>query len=194
MKIKVVVAGLAAAMLVALVGCGSGATHDRLSSQSLQSRWWTWAAAEPEPTNPVADQDGSFCGRNQPRDVWFLAGTFGTQVKRTCSVPDGVPVAFPLLNTIAEPADCADFMSTAKGSAVLDGKKVDSDTYQAELIAVRGVTDNPVTGTTGRVFTTGCGIWVQLAPLKPGKHKLTIRGQSDDFSVGVDYALTVDAP
>jgi hypothetical protein len=216
-KIKAVGAGLVAIALAALLGCGAEATggaedpvkraqpeasstsatpsdsHARLAPDVLQSRWWTWASAEPERTNPVADQDGSECGRNQPKDVWFLAGTFGTQAERECSVPNGVPLAFPLVNMIGEPADCADFMSAAKGSALLDGKRLDSDTHQGETIVVRSVADNAVTGTEGRFTTTGCGLWVQLPPLEPGDHALTIRGRSDGFAVGVDYVLTVDA-
>jgi hypothetical protein len=193
-KIKTVGAGLTAVVLAALVGCGrTESSQERLTSEDLQSRWWTWASAEPEPTNPVADQDGGACGRNQSTDVWFLAGTFGTQVKRTCSVPRGTPLAFPLVNRIGEPADCADFMRTAEGSAVLDGEKVDSDAHQGDRIAVRSVAGNPVTGTEGQFTTTGCGLWAQLPPLEPGRHTLTIRGRSGDFTLGVDYTLTVDA-
>ena len=210
MKIKTGGAGLMTMVLAALVGCGgspaegsedstapaSGAPSSaqaRLSPEDLQSRWWTWAMSEPERTNPVADEDGSECERNQPQDTWFLAGTFGTQAERTCSIPAGVPVAFPLVNQMGTPVDCAAFMSTAKGSAVLDGKKVDSETFRGETISVQGVADNPVTGTGERFTATGCGLWVQLPPLKSGKHTLTIRGQAQDFSVGVDYSLTVDA-
>ncbi|MFE9171937.1 hypothetical protein ACFYNZ_20995 [Streptomyces kebangsaanensis] len=70
---------------------------------------------EPESTNPVADQGGRACDRNQPRDVWFLAGAFGTRARRTCNAPDGVLIAFPLLNRIGKPADRAVFMSAAEG-------------------------------------------------------------------------------
>ncbi|MEU4008779.1 signal protein [Streptomyces pseudogriseolus] len=195
MKRTMVGAGVAAVVLAALVGCGAGATdgEGRLSSAELQGRWWTWASSEPEPTNPVADQDGSACGRNQPQDVWFLAGTFGTQVERACSIPDGVPLAFPLVNTIGSSADCAAFMKTAEGSAVLDGDKVDADAHQAETIEIRSAPGNPVTGTDGAYSATGCGLWVQLPALEAGEHTLKIRGRADGFSVGVDYTLTVDA-
>ncbi|WP_405645872.1 signal protein [Streptomyces sp. NBC_00019] len=214
-------AGLVGMMLAALVGCGGSASGDsdgspeagaqtteaaaasvspadsasqaRLSSEVLQSRWWTWAASEPEATNPVADEDGRECGRNQRKDVWFLAGTFGTRAERTCAVPGGVPLAFPLVNLVADPAGCAEFMSTAEGSAVLDGEKVDVETSRGETISVEGVAGNPVTGTGERFTATGCGLWVQLPPLRSGKHTLEIRGRSQDFSVGVDYALTVES-
>ncbi|WP_328943610.1 signal protein [Streptomyces sp. NBC_00250] len=209
MKIKVGRAALTAVVLSVSVGCGAGTagpgTGERtaapssasppaargLSSRDLQSRWWTWAASEPERTNPVVDQDGSACARNQAKDVWFLAGSFGDRVKRTCTVPDGVPLAFPLVNLVADPSSCEGFMSAAKGSATLDGKRIDSEEHPGERISVLGVADNPVTGTDGRTFGTGCGLWVQLPPLEPGPHVLTIRGESGDLAVAVDYSLDV---
>lgn len=168
-------------------------TGTRLASGVLQSRWWTWAASEPEGTNPVADESGSQCARNQAGDVWFLAGTFGTQVTRACTVPEGIPIAFPLVNLVADEADCADFMSTAEGSAVLDGEKVDPDEIAGDEISAQAVAGNPVTGGDGDFTGTGCGLWVQMPALDPGEHSLTIRGRSGDFSVGVDYLLTVEA-
>ncbi|MCM2515152.1 signal protein [Streptomyces griseoincarnatus] len=196
MRITTAGAGIAAVALVAtLAGCGGRAAtaEGRLSSEELQGRWWTWASTEPAPTNPVGDEDGSACGRNQPEDVWFLAGTFGTQAERTCAVPEGVPLAFPLVNMFGTPADCADFMSTAEGSAVLDGEKVDADAHQAESVEIRSGAGNPVTGTDGSFSAHGCGLWVQLPAPEPGEHSLEIRGRSGGFSVGVDYNLTVGA-
>jgi hypothetical protein len=55
----------------------------------IQQRWWSWAVAEETATNPVVDRSGADCARNQPDDLWFLAGTFGVAVRRTCSVPAG---------------------------------------------------------------------------------------------------------
>lgn len=112
MKIKTGRVALTAMVLMALVGCERGpaegsenstspasgaqsSTQAGLSPEDLQSRWWTWALSEPVGTNPVADEDGSDCERNQPSDVWFLAGTFGTQAKRTCSRPRRSPSRFP---------------------------------------------------------------------------------------------------
>ncbi|XUM04947.1 signal protein [Streptomyces venezuelae ATCC 10712] len=165
----------------------------RLPSAELQGRWWTWAASEPDATNAVADMDGSACGRNQPHDVWFLAGTFGSQVERTCEVPGGRPIAAPVVNLFGDPQNCAAFMSGAQGTVLLDGKVVEPETYTGDSITVEGAPDNPVTGEEGRFAVTGCGLWVQLPPLASGKHSLKIRGRSGDFSTGVDYALTVTA-
>ncbi|MFJ3226348.1 signal protein [Streptomyces sp. NPDC086783] len=167
------------------------AEFTRLSSAELQGRWWTWAASEPEATNPVTDPDGSQCARNQPKDVWFLAGTFGTRVDRACTVPDGVPLAFPLVNLFGTREDCASFMASAEGRATLDGRRIEPETHKGRTVTVVGTADNPLTGTSGRYEAVGCGLWVQLPPLEPGAHSLTIRGSSGDFSVGADYALTV---
>lgn len=201
-------AGLTAVVLVALVGCGaradgkaedaagagSVAADARGSSAALQGRWWSWAASEPDRTNPVADRDGSQCGRNQPRDVWFLAGTFGGQVKRDCRIPHGRPIALPVINSFGDRERCVDFMDDALGTVVLDGEPMEPEVHEGDAIVIEGAPDNPVTGEEGTFTATGCGLWVQIPPLAPGKHSLAIRGQSVGFSVGVDYALTVAAP
>ncbi|WP_328880617.1 signal protein [Streptomyces sp. NBC_00299] len=213
MKSKAGRAAVIGVVFVGLVGCGAGSVgsqgteqkegaassaagsapaQERLSSEYLQSRWWTWAASEPEGTNPVADQDGRSCGRNQARDVWFLAGSFGGQVKRSCKVPSGVPLAFPLVNLVGEPSDCEAFMDRAKGTAVLDGKEFDPEEHRGAAISVRAAVDNPVTQSAGTFTTTGCGLWVQMEPLEPGQHTLKIRGESAGFSVGVDYSVSVE--
>ncbi|MFB6527603.1 MULTISPECIES: signal protein [unclassified Streptomyces] len=125
--------------------------------------------------------------------MWFLAGTFGGQVKRACEVPSGRPIAAPVVNLLADPQNCAAFMSSAQGTVLLDGKAVEPETYKGDSIMVQGAQDNPVTGEEGRFTATGCGLWVQLPPLASGTHSLKIRGRSGDFSIGVDYVLTVAA-
>ncbi|MFE9737757.1 hypothetical protein [Streptomyces sp. NPDC006477] len=84
-------------------------------------------------------------------------------------------------------------MSSAQGTVLLDGKVVEPETYTDDSITVQGAPGNPLTGEEGRFAATGCGLWVQLPPLAPGKHSLKIRGRSGDFSTGADYALTVAA-
>ncbi|MFJ2935380.1 signal protein [Streptomyces sp. NPDC087219] len=138
--------------------------------------------------------DGRACGRNQPRDVWFLAGTFGGQVERACEVPGGRPIAVPVVNTFGDRWHCSAFMRGARGTVLLDDEVVEPETYEHDPITVRGARDNPLTGEEGSFAATGCGLWVQLPPFAPGKHSLKIRGRSGDFSTGVDYTLTVAAP
>ncbi|MEW2065885.1 signal protein [Streptomyces sp. NPDC007346] len=189
--------GLAALALVSAVGCGpmsgpSTAVGRVSASAELQGRWWTWAASEPEETNPVADDDGSVCHRNQPEDVWFLAGTFGGEAKRGCTVPAGRPIVVPLVNTFGDRPNCVAFMSDVEGTALLDGTPVEPETYAGDPITVRARAGNAVTGEAERFTTTGCGLWVRLPAPGPGQHILKISGRSGGFSVGVEYRLTIE--
>ncbi|MFC6080432.1 signal protein [Sphaerisporangium aureirubrum] len=162
------------------------------SLQEIQGRWWTWAATEGEATSPLSDTTGERCARNQPDDLWFLAGTSGGLVRRTCVVPAGRPLVFPLVNRIADEPTCREFMATAQGRAVLDGTAVPTRSLSDPDTIVTGTEDNAVTGEEGTYRVHGCGIWARLPPLPAGRHTLTIRGSSGDFKVGVDYTLVVE--
>ncbi|WP_369184283.1 signal protein [Streptomyces sp. Y1] len=172
---------------------GSGGAPTKLSAAEVQGRWWTWAASSASDVNPVSDRDGHLCAQGQKGGIWFLAGSFGETVTRSCTVPAGVPVAFPLVNLVGEAADCEAFMATAKGSATLDGKALEPDRYEGTTVAISGVEGNPLTQRGGRFSTRACGLWVQAEPLAPGSHTLSIRGSSGSFAVSVDYALQVSA-
>jgi hypothetical protein len=166
-----------------------------LAPAELQGRWWTWATSAAGRSNPVEDLDGHACGVGQPADVWFLAGTFGGYANRTCSVPSSRPLAFPLVNQSSAQAQCRDFMSTATGKAILDGRELTPQRLEGIPIVVDSVEDNPVTSAAGRSTSYGCGLWVQLRALSPGTHVLRIEGASGDFALRVDYTLHVsDTP
>src|SRR5262249_12325700 len=53
------------------------------------ARWWQWALSVPTATNPIIDSTGAQCAQAQTGKVWFLAGTFGGAVTRSCTVPQG---------------------------------------------------------------------------------------------------------
>lgn len=175
-------------------GAASGAPSatEQLPPAELQGRWWSWAATEPWATNPVADKDGSDCTRNQPSDVWFLAGTFGGHVRRTCTVPPGTPLAFPLVNRLGGPDQCRAFMATAEGSAKLDGVEIDVARYAYTDVTMTASAENPVTTDGGTFLSGACGLWAQVPPLNPGKHSVSLTGRSGGFTVSVDYSLTVE--
>lgn len=84
----------AAEAFVVPVGLTSGAEYGEWSA-----RWWQWALSIPWGKNPVADTTGEHCAEGQVGNVWFLAGSFGSDpVERTCTVPKGKPLFFPLIN------------------------------------------------------------------------------------------------
>ena len=100
-------------------------------------------------------------------------------------------MAFPLLNRIGTASDCAEFMASAKGSAILDGRDLEPERYDATAVQISAADGNPITRNGGRFRTEACGLWVQLEPLAPGGHTLSIRGSSGSFSISVDYKLQV---
>lgn len=162
--------------------------------RSAQARWWQWAAAEPEPTNPVADRTGEHCQRNQPGDVWFLAGTFGGLAQRRCTVPSGVPLIVPAINRVADEDGCRDYMAAATGTIRWDGTEVPLQRIGPEPIAFTAGPGNPVTGHPGKTTGLACGLWARIDAPGEGEHKVRIQGRSGSFALDVEYTLTIAAP
>jgi hypothetical protein len=72
----------------------AGQTYGRWAAE-----WWQWALGVPAAVNPLTDTTGEHCAQRQVDDVWFLAGSFSTEpVVRTCEVPAGKSLFFPLIN------------------------------------------------------------------------------------------------
>lgn len=74
----------------------------------LSAEWWQWVYSIPQPytadaalSNPLLDTSGAYCMVGQRGAVWFLAGTGGSgQVKRSCSIPEGASIFFPVINFV----------------------------------------------------------------------------------------------
>ena len=149
----------------------------RFSSEELQRRWWTWAASEPERVgNPVADQDGSSCGRNQPRDVWFLAGFFGGQVERTCSVPGGVHPRLPRRPRRGALRLRRLHGVPPRGRQYSTSKRIKLRRNAEGRRSSCGVSPTtPSADAEAAFMATGCRLSVQLEPLECGSCALTIR-------------------
>jgi hypothetical protein len=205
---------LAVSMLAALAGCGSsgdrttdsaaspGASSAPVSSPaaSLPARWWIWSEAADPAHNPIDDRTGAHCVAGQPEDVWFLAGTHGGSATRTCAVPHGRSIYFPVLNQIcsvrpggdsaATLKDCGGFAgSTAE--ATLDGKAL--TVVEATSGGVFRITGGPGSTTldTGVFDATAAGLWVGPLVVPDGKHTLRFGGRAGSFSLNVTYRLTV---
>lgn len=183
---------------VVLAGCngpteaGTEPVTESSAQRSIQARWWTWAAAEPTATNPVADRTGEHCARNQPGDVWFLAGTFGGQVQRRCTVPLGVRLIAPAINLVGgDEADCRGYMAGATGTIQLDGAEVALERIEHEPITFMATPGNPVTDAHGKTRGDACGLWARIDPPSAGEHNVRIHGKSGTFEVYAEYILTV---
>lgn len=63
------------------------------------AKWWQWLLPIPAANNPVLDNTGVNCAQGQTGHVWFLPGTFVGSAVRTCTIPNGISIMFPILNT-----------------------------------------------------------------------------------------------
>jgi hypothetical protein len=65
------------------------------------AEWWQWILSIPTPANPNLERTKNNCGEGQSGDVWFLPGSFGAFIERTCRIPSGKALLLPLPNAIA---------------------------------------------------------------------------------------------
>lgn len=168
--------------------------------------WWRWAASFDGDTSPIADSTGSLCHLKQNGRVWFLAGTYGShRVTRTCHVPKGKFLFFPLINYAVMPTHsdgqvCEAAMMKARvitdEPAVLvlevDGKRVPG--LERHRQATQDCFDMAAHSRSGAgSFPSAAnGYYVMLRPLAPGTHTLNFGGSLPGLSQAVTYTLIVD--
>lgn len=84
--------------------------------------WWQWALSISLDKSPITDTSGAHCAEEQSGKVWFLAGTTGgPAVFRSCTIPLGKAILFPIINaewSVAEaiafaPPDGTCFVNTS---------------------------------------------------------------------------------
>ena len=180
------------------------------------ARWWQWVFSIPAASNPVLDSTGAYCGVGQSGGVWFLAGTFGGDATRNCTVPPGRMLFFPIVNvecstlegngaTEAALRACAngwinDNLAVATLSATIDGVPVQNlGSYRAEspLFTFTLPPGNVFeffgipapAGTTSPAVADG--IWLMLTPLPAGNHTVSFNIAGPIFSLAINYNLTV---
>jgi hypothetical protein len=68
------------------------------SYEQWAAKWWQWAESIPYPINPIYDTTGADCAVSQHGRVWFLAGTSGFDATRSCTIPAGKMIFFPIIN------------------------------------------------------------------------------------------------
>src|SRR5262245_19870660 len=66
----------------------------------LSAQWWQWAFSIPTSKNPLFDDTGVYCMVGQRDDLWFLGGSFSGPVTRTCTIPEGTSLFFPVVNNV----------------------------------------------------------------------------------------------
>ena len=198
--------GLLAALGLTLACVGTAQAGEL---ETLQKEWWQWVMAIPNSHSPIFDKNGNRCGIAQRGDVWFLAGSTGGKVIRSCTVPAGVKLFVPAVNTFCFPdavfsdsfcvTDSDNFIdSFASGSVVIavDGAPVATTDVRDETDFNFTVDANGIFGAKPGVYraTIARGHWSLIEPLAPGAHVVTIDASGPLFGLSVRYNLNVVAP
>jgi hypothetical protein len=177
-------------------------------SQADWSRaWWQWAGSFESADSPVADRSGEKCHLKQNGPVWFLAGTYGTRrTTRTCTIPAGRYIFFPLINFAVFPRHPVDLptcesvtraakRTTEDATALvlsLDGRQPSHLERHRQATAacfdLGALADPPQV-----VFPTAAnGYYAMLRPLAPGRYELEFGGALPSMLQAVTYHLTVE--
>jgi hypothetical protein len=190
----------------------------QLSNADWSARWWQWALTIPNPNNPTLDLTGEKCGVEQSGPVFFLAGApVTTAVTRTCTIPAGKVLFFPLITSECSNVEPAPFFGanqeqlSACVKKLIDGVSVPSlklsidgapvgnlGSYrvQSPLFAYTLPALNQLGapgGTSPISIADGFFVMVQLPP---GQHTLHFEaviasGPGAPFSQNVTYHLKV---
>jgi hypothetical protein len=171
----------------------------------LGAEWWQWAVQAPATDNPLTDATGEKCRVGQQGPVWFLAGTQGSGVptQRTCEVPFGKAIFFPVINVawfafLSDPPEertgefvrakaeaACDSNSIGGLSVKIDGTAVarpaqfvtfakDSPLFQAQLPSDNIFGATP-TDIPELLLSPSAhkGFYLYLRPLAPGSHTIS---------------------
>jgi hypothetical protein len=177
------------------------------------AKWWQWVLSLPQDINPLTDQIGEHCaqGQNQTGPVWFLAGTFGGSVQRTCTIPEGKAILFPVLNSgnvKTDPSETEEDLRVTTKEAVDNPAILEASIDGVPLQNLHNYrTESPLFNVTlpeGNIFgvpelnseAVSDGYWVMLQPLPVGDHSVNFRGADTAAVAGglvteVTYQLTI---
>jgi hypothetical protein len=192
------------------------------SFKDLSAEWWQWALSIPASVNPQLDTTGEDAVVGQRGEVWFLAGVFlGGTVVRTCSVPEGTALFFPVTNSVQintpnicgeSPADLSIAeLRTRAASAIDQATNLSVEVDGAPIKNIRRVKSKvfAVALPDDNVFDAPCasvgdvpagiyspavddGFYVLLDKLSAGEHTLHFHAEDSSGVVqDVTYDLTV---
>lgn len=196
-----------------------GSTVDGRSLGSWAEAWSKYIYETPAATNPLHDATGALAAANQPKGVFFLAGSDSTgKVDRTVTIKPGTKVFIPVLTTIwitlptDEPITISQIrefndqsMDSVVGAfATIDGKAVkDVASHREQDPNPKGFTVNlpadNIFGVPAGAYPKSAidGIFVMAQPLTPGEHTIHFGGTivaAGNFTLDVTYHVNVVPP
>jgi len=183
----------------------------------LAAKWWQWALEQPASISPLTDPSGTRCAEGQRGRMWFLAGPVpdsGPIAERTCIVPSGKTLFFPLVNafsgwTDGDPEEARtasaqrdivatyDVENATNLSVAVDGSSPNGLIQYEDSVPFRLTlpADNLFGLPAGTLVypTVDAGHYALLDPLPSGAHELHFTGTlPSGFSVDVTYHLIVE--
>jgi hypothetical protein len=186
--------------------------------------WWKWFIEIPyDSKHPFLDPDGANCSRNQSGSVWFLSGSLTDPIVKTCIIPSGKAILFPILNyecsyaedkTITTPARLLTCAESGRDSMKIlhfqyKGKDIPPEQIKQFRVETPPFTVNfpqlnVFSGTPGPTTSVSDGYWVMFEPPSPGNYDIRFGGCGGDcpatakstgnFHIGVTYHLKVLPP
>jgi len=161
--------------------------------------WWQWVFLMPVSEHPVLDATGEYAHVGQSGPVWFLAGTFGGVTERTCTIPPGKALFFPIINSLSimtvdeysmeqlrrNVSERTDHVTELQ--VTVDGRELRNLTayrFQSPPSFYVRFPDDPDEALSPALAGGGShesfadGYWVMLEPLAPGAHTIYFRGKS----------------
>jgi hypothetical protein len=188
--------------------------------KQLSAEWWQWALSMPTSVNPLLDGTGENCMVGQRGSLWFLAGNFGGTTTRTCAVPEGVVLFFPVINNVnidtpnvcgqdskripigdlrtlsATATDAAtNLLAEVDGSSIGNLHRVQSKVFEIAL-PEDNVFDAPCAslgGVPAGIYSPAVddGFYVRLNPLTVGNHTLHIHAENPSTGLVVDITYNL---
>jgi hypothetical protein len=221
---------LALVVAIALMGTEAAATAAAASKSivipprqesygQLGALWWKWVLSIPAVQNPLFDTTGADCAVDQRGGRWFLVGSPGGAVTRSCTLPAGKKIFFPIISVendypcpdpTFQPApgqSLKDFLTIGAVTAInqarhlhasLDGATIPilagyrgtSNMYSfAGDPSLTAIFDPCITGSQQKAVSDG--YWLLLAPLSSGRHTLRFGGSLFGHPESATYRLTV---
>jgi hypothetical protein len=183
--------------------------------------WWQWIYGQPGSTNPLLDVTGADCaqGQDAASPVWMLVGDNGAgQIERSCTVPPGKALFFPLMNIAVDNAGVPPAMQLTESQLRQTAHDLLASVIVPELSAsldgapfnnlgryITGPTrftydvpagDNYYSaigqpGVDGKVDPSfAAGYWLLLPPLPTGKHDLVFGGHAKPQGNDLKFTVT----
>ena len=209
---------VASPMAFGQVGQGAQASG---KAAELAADWWIWTLSKPAAESPLFGDDPDYSAQqcdgqpltDTPSKKWFLAGTLdGSTVERTCTMPVGTQLFFPVGNIvflITEPGETEEearqyvneFMDNVLAAddfsmvVTVDGKEIKTKRIvRADSPLFTATVPEDGLLPAGSYSGVADGLWAALPPLSKGEHTIhfEISAESVGFSQNNTYHLTVE--